>query len=109
MKHIQSFLILFILALSLTACGASAQDSGRTVTEGRLLLSANGTALLVTEDGTPIALRPTGTIPSPASPPATGSPSPTTAPWTKAIPSRPAPMNGRFWNRAPWRTFRRRP
>ena len=56
MKRWLSGLLAALTLFSLTACGASAQDSGRTVTEGRLLLSANGTALLVTEDGTPIAL-----------------------------------------------------
>ncbi len=55
MKHAKPLLILFALALLLTACGAR-RDDGLTETEGRLLFDVNGTALLVTEDGTPIAL-----------------------------------------------------
>lgn len=46
--------ILFCaLALLLSACAAPAKEER---TEGRLLLAENGTALLVTEDGTPITL-----------------------------------------------------
>ena len=51
------FWMLLALAM-LSACGAGAprEDDGLTQTEGRILFSAGGTALLITEDGTPIAL-----------------------------------------------------
>lgn len=52
--------ILFCaLALLLASCAAPAEQPEqpeRTETEGRLLLSSDGTALLVTEDGTPMTL-----------------------------------------------------
>lgn len=56
MKHAKPLLIIFALTLLLTACGAAQRDDGLTETEGRLLFDVNGTALLVTEDGTPIVL-----------------------------------------------------
>lgn len=57
MKLTKLLLSFLTLALLLTACGAAAQgDDGLTKTEGRILFDVNGTALLVTEDGSPIAL-----------------------------------------------------
>lgn len=58
MKRITLLFSTLILALLLTACGASAQeaDNGLWDTEGRILFDVNGTALLVTEDGSPIVL-----------------------------------------------------
>lgn len=47
-------ILLCVLALLLSACAAPAAEPERT--EGRLLLAENGTALLVTEDGTPMTL-----------------------------------------------------
>ena len=49
-------ILLCVLALLLSACAAQAAEPERTETEGRLLLAENGTALLVTEDGTPMTL-----------------------------------------------------
>lgn len=45
-----------LAGLLLSACAAPAKGPELTETEGRLLLAANGTALLVTEDGTPMTL-----------------------------------------------------
>lgn len=57
MKRITLLFSILILALLLAACGASAQeDDGLTATEGRILFDINGTALLVTEDGSPVVL-----------------------------------------------------
>lgn len=57
MKHTKRFVTILVLVLLLTACGAHArEDSGLTVTEGRILFAANGTALLVAGDGSPIVL-----------------------------------------------------
>ena len=57
MKYARILNCLLALLLLLTACGASArEDDGLTKTEGRLLFALNGTALLVTEDGSPMVL-----------------------------------------------------
>lgn len=57
MKMKRTGILLCLLALALlAACGASAEEPKQPETEGRLLLAANGTALLVTEDGEPIVL-----------------------------------------------------
>lgn len=52
-------LILLMCALALVllaACATPAEDMELSETEGRLLLSANGTAILVTEDSMPMVL-----------------------------------------------------
>ena len=50
-------LLLCALALLLAGCAAPEPEGPElTETEGRLLLAENGTALLVTEDGTPMTL-----------------------------------------------------
>ena len=49
-------ILICALALLLSSCAAPAAEPERMETEGRLLLAENGTALLVTEDRTPIAL-----------------------------------------------------
>ena len=49
-------ILICALGVLLSACAAPAAEPERMETEGRLLLAENGTALLVTEDGTPIAL-----------------------------------------------------
>ena len=49
-------ILLCALALLLASCAAPAAEPELTETEGRLLLSGDGTALLIIEDGTPIAL-----------------------------------------------------
>lgn len=56
MKPVKLLFTLLIPALLLTACGAAQEDDGLSKTEGRLLFDVNGTALLVTEDGSPITL-----------------------------------------------------
>lgn len=48
--------ILWVCLLAVLAACAAPAEQELTETEGRLLLAENGTAMLVTEDGTPIAL-----------------------------------------------------
>lgn len=48
--------ILWVCLLAVLAACAAPAEQELTETEGRLLLAENGTAILVTEDGTPIAL-----------------------------------------------------
>lgn len=56
MKRLEILMAILALVLLASCAAPAAEPEGLTETEGRLLLASNGTALLVTEDGTPMTL-----------------------------------------------------